>query len=63
MKPPMLEHRVLHCECNILHHNDLLTENLDRGVIGTYFPKQDFHRIYFGEIVACYGDPDFLQNV
>lgn len=63
VKVPVIEECILHYECKVLHYNDLLSMNLQRDVINEYYPQDDFHRVYFGEICACYGDRDELGKV
>ena len=63
VKSPVIEQCILHYECNIAHHNDLIPENLDPQVINSCYAQGDFHRCYFGEIVACYGDRSALQKI
>jgi flavin reductase (DIM6/NTAB) family NADH-FMN oxidoreductase RutF len=33
-------------------------EALTQAVREEFYPSQDFHRVYFGEIVAAYADED-----
>jgi flavin reductase (DIM6/NTAB) family NADH-FMN oxidoreductase RutF len=63
VKPPSIEAGILHYECNVVHYNDLLPLNLRHDLIDACYPGGDFHRLYFGEIVACYGDPDALKKL
>lgn len=41
-------------ECRVLHHNDLIPANLDAGVEKSFYGGEDYHRVYFGEIVGAY---------
>lgn len=63
VKPPVIEQGILHYECNVLHYNDVLSTNLQRKVIDSAYGQGDFHRCYFGKIVACYGEPDKLAGI
>ena len=56
VKAPIIKECALHYECNVVHYNDVLPMNLHHAIIKEYYAKGDFHRLYFGEIVACYGD-------
>jgi flavin reductase (DIM6/NTAB) family NADH-FMN oxidoreductase RutF len=56
VKAPIVEECALHYECNVVHYNDVDPMNLHRRVIDEFYPQGNFHRVYFGEVVACYGD-------
>ena len=51
---PIIEECHINYECRTLHKNDLIPEMLDPGVKEQFYPKGDFHRLYFGEILATY---------
>jgi flavin reductase (DIM6/NTAB) family NADH-FMN oxidoreductase RutF len=44
----------IHFECRIIYKHDLLAETLDTGILKKYYPKQDLHRVYYGEIVGVF---------
>ena len=50
---PVLDIPGLHLECRILYGTFLEKRSLDPALLPLY-AKGDFHRLYFGEIVACY---------
>lgn len=56
VKAPIIEECALHYECNVVHNNDVNPMNIHRKIIDEFYPQGNFHRIYFGEVVACYGD-------
>ena len=60
IKPPMVQGCLLHYECAVVYYNDLVPENLQQGLRESCYPKDDFHRLYFGEILTCYGDTEDL---
>jgi flavin reductase (DIM6/NTAB) family NADH-FMN oxidoreductase RutF len=53
---PIIEECHIHYACRILHHHNLIPENLDSSVKKRFYPKDDFHRVYYGEILATYAD-------
>ena len=53
VKAPIIKECILHFECQVVYKNDLIQSELDRLIIPLFYPKGDFHRVYFGEIVAC----------
>ena len=58
VRPPVIRECVIHYECRTLHRNDVVPEALAQAVLDDAYPNGDFHRIYFGEIVAAYADED-----
>jgi len=50
---PILREATLHFECQILYKNDLIPSELAPPIGPALYPKGDFHRLYFGEILAC----------
>ena len=39
-------------ECKVIHRNDVLPPQLTDDIRNLYYPKGDFHRVYFGRIMA-----------
>jgi flavin reductase (DIM6/NTAB) family NADH-FMN oxidoreductase RutF len=56
VRPPIIQECVVHYECRTLHRNDVVPDALAQAVRNEYCANGDFHRIYFGEIVAAYAD-------
>ena len=56
VKTPIISECALHYECNVVHYNDIDPMNLHRRIIDEFYPTGNFHRVYYGEVVACYGD-------
>jgi flavin reductase (DIM6/NTAB) family NADH-FMN oxidoreductase RutF len=55
---PIIQQCVLHYECKVVQKTDVNAAAFLPEISDTYYPKGDFHRIYFGEIVAAYADSD-----
>lgn len=55
VRSPIVEQGILHFECRIIHRHDLALENMAPELIPAYYASNDCHRVYHGEIVACYG--------
>ena len=53
VKTPIIKECILHCECRIVYRNDLIPSELEASIKPALYPKGDFHRLYFGEILAC----------
>jgi len=45
-------------ECRVVHSNDILPPRLADEILAKAYPGGDFHRVYWGEILAAYADPD-----
>jgi len=43
-----------HCECKIVYKSVMNPEYLIEEYRKTYYPDEDYHILYFGEILACY---------
>ena len=41
-------------ECEIVEKTKMLPETLSHEITEEFYPKKDFHSIYFGEIKHCY---------
>ena len=55
IKTRYLEVSSHHFECRIVHKHWLDHETLDPAIIKRYYPKRDFHMVYYGEILGIYG--------
>ena len=53
VRAPIIKQCILHFECQVVYKNDLIQSELEKSIIPLFYPKGDFHRVYFGEIVAC----------
>ena len=57
IKTPIIKEAILHFECKVVYKNDLIPSELAKPLLKeTYAGSSDFHRIYFGEVVACQRD-------
>jgi flavin reductase (DIM6/NTAB) family NADH-FMN oxidoreductase RutF len=45
-------------ECRTVHTNDVLESRLAKEILSTAYPRGDFHRVYWGEIVETLASPD-----
>ena len=53
VKAPIIKECILHFECRVVHKNDLIPSKLEKSIIPSLYPKGDFHRVFFGEILVC----------
>ena len=63
VRPPIIAECVVHYECRTLHKNDVAPDAMAQAVLDDAYPAGDFHRLYFGEIVAAYADEDAAQRL
>jgi flavin reductase (DIM6/NTAB) family NADH-FMN oxidoreductase RutF len=63
VRPPIIQECVLHYECRTIHRNDLAPDTLAQPVQDDFYAEGDYHRIYFGEIVAVYADEDAAKRL
>jgi flavin reductase (DIM6/NTAB) family NADH-FMN oxidoreductase RutF len=54
VKTPHISESSIHFECRIVHKHDLLPETLDAGILKKYYPRDDFHKVFYGEIVGVF---------
>ena len=50
-------------ECQIVHANDVLPERLSDEIITSAYNDGDFHRIYFGKIIATYAAANAIELI
>jgi flavin reductase (DIM6/NTAB) family NADH-FMN oxidoreductase RutF len=60
---PIVAECLLHYECKVIHKGDVDYRILPPEVIANYYQQDDFHRIFFAEVLAVYGVTDFKQRV
>jgi len=63
VRAPIIQECVVHYECRTLHRNDLVPDALAQAVQDEFYPQGDFHRLYFGEIVAASADENAAQRL
>ena len=51
VKSPIIEECIIHYECKTVNKNDVIKENLSKEIVSGCYPKGDYHKIYFGEIL------------
>ena len=63
VRAPVIKECVIHYECRTVHRNDLAPETVAQAILDDAYPEGDYHRIYFGEIVAAYADEDAKERL
>ena len=55
IRSPIIEQCVLHYECRTLYKSKVNFRQLPPRILGNFYPKGDYHTLYFGEVLAVYG--------
>jgi flavin reductase (DIM6/NTAB) family NADH-FMN oxidoreductase RutF len=63
VKSPIIQECVLHYECKVVHRNDLAPEAMDEGMLDALYGSGDYHRFFFGEIVALRAEDDLKKRL
>lgn len=63
VRTPIIQECVVHYECRTVQRVDMEPAALIQAVRQQFYKDGDFHRIYFGEIVASYADEDASQRL
>jgi len=51
---PVIKTRGRQYECAIIYKTPMDPVHLDRQYESSFYPRKDYHTLYFGEILACY---------
>lgn len=51
---PIISQCDMHYECKIVHSQQLVTKNLEENIKDRFYINDDYHILYFGEIVETY---------
>lgn len=62
IQSPVFEEAILQIECKKIYWDDLNPENFLAKYIRPMYQMNDFHRMYFGEIVNIYGETAFINS-
>lgn len=57
VKCPAIRECSISYECRVVHKNDVIPAELFGDISPEYYPQGDYHRVYFGEILAAYKGP------
>ena len=52
VRAPVIEQGVIHYECRTVHKHDLDPQTLVAAISRAMYPAGDFHRVYYGEVLA-----------
>ncbi len=54
IKTPYIQQCDLHYECRIVYRQSMDSELVQHPIVHRYYDQNDYHVIYYGEILACH---------
>jgi flavin reductase (DIM6/NTAB) family NADH-FMN oxidoreductase RutF len=63
IRSPIIEECVLSYVCKVVHTNDLLPKALAQTLLRSAYPRDDYHRFFFGEILTVLADPNLRRRL
>jgi flavin reductase (DIM6/NTAB) family NADH-FMN oxidoreductase RutF len=63
VKSPIVEECVIHYECKVVHANDLAPKVLAARMRRSMYPRGDYHRFFYGEIVAVRAESNVRRRL
>ncbi len=62
-KSPIVEECLIHYECRVVHVNDLVPKALAQKLLRGSYPRGDYHRFFFGQIVAVRAEDNLRRRL
>jgi flavin reductase (DIM6/NTAB) family NADH-FMN oxidoreductase RutF len=53
---PVIEQCPINYQCNVIHKTDMVIGAVPDDIEKQFYPSDDYHRVYFGQILACCAD-------
>ncbi|NLE75926.1 MAG: flavin reductase family protein [Chloroflexi bacterium] len=63
VRAPGIEGCPLIYECQVVHTNDVVPAHLTEGIRASAYPQGDYHRLYYGEILALQALDDAARRL
>ena len=63
VKVPIIQECIMHYECHVVQKNDVIPEALDKAITNEFYPQGDFHRVFYGQILATYADENAIRKL
>ncbi len=60
---PVIKESIIHYECQIVHKNDFVPEQMVPDIREGNYPSGDFHRVYWGQIIDCKVDEQAMKTL
>ncbi len=55
---PIISDCIIHYECKVVFKSKVVSSVLPKNIIRNYYPSEDDHTLYFGEILVTFADED-----
>jgi flavin reductase (DIM6/NTAB) family NADH-FMN oxidoreductase RutF len=63
VRSPIIEECLIHYECKVVHVNETVPGALDRELRRASYPEGDYHRLYFGQILAIRAEENLRRRL
>jgi flavin reductase (DIM6/NTAB) family NADH-FMN oxidoreductase RutF len=63
VKSPIISECLIHYECRVVFKSKVIPNGLPRKIKWIYYPRGDYHTLYFGEILATFADEEVASNL
>jgi len=60
---PIIQECEINYECRVIHYNEVNPPLLPGEITDEYYPENDYHRIFFGEILTVHADEPFKEKL
>jgi flavin reductase (DIM6/NTAB) family NADH-FMN oxidoreductase RutF len=54
IQSPIIKECIINFECKVIYKNDLIETEIPSEIVSSLYPKRDFHRVFWGQILCCY---------
>lgn len=63
VRSPIIAECILHYECRVVHKHDIDPQTLASEILARSYPQGNFHRVFYGEVLAVYGVPNLKERL
>jgi flavin reductase (DIM6/NTAB) family NADH-FMN oxidoreductase RutF len=63
VKSPIIDECVLSYECKVVHVNDMVPKSLATDLQGPCYPRGDYHRFFFGQVLAVQTEENLRRRL
>ena len=60
---PVVQECPIVYECQVVHSNDIVPSKLSDEIRSGSYVSGDYHRVYFGKILAAFADPEAVKSL
>jgi len=63
VRSPIVGECLLHYECRVVHINDVMPKTLADELTGRSYPRGDYHRFFFGQILSVRAEENLRRRL